>query len=51
MLQVSSPHIDRNNTSSSFTLPSELKGIWDKLVKEQILDAFPDFLDEYKELV
>ena len=42
---------NRNNTSSSFTLPSEFKQSWDELVKESILDAFPDFLDNYEELV
>jgi len=42
---------NRNNTSSSFTLPSEFKQAWDELVKESILDAFPDFLDNYEELV
>ena len=42
---------NRNNTSSAFTLPSEFKTAWDELVKESILDAFPDFLDKYHELV
>ena len=42
---------NRNNTSSAFTLPSEFKSAWDELVKELILDAFPDFLDRYEELV
>lgn len=42
---------NRNNTSSNFTLPSEFKGLWDELVKEAILDAFPDFLNNYEELV
>lgn len=42
---------NRNNTSSAFTLPSEFKSAWDELVKELILDAFPDFLDKYGELV
>lgn len=42
---------NRNNTSSAFTLPSEFKSAWDELVKELILDAFPDFLDKYEELV
>jgi hypothetical protein len=42
---------NRNNTSSAFTLPSEFKSAWDELVKEAILDAFPDFLDNYEELV
>jgi hypothetical protein len=42
---------NRNNTSSAFTLPSEFKAHWDELVKESILDAFPDFLDNYEELV
>lgn len=37
-----------NNTSSAFTLPSEFKKLWDELVTELILDAFPDFLDKYK---
>ena len=37
-----------NNTSSAFTLPSEFKKLWDELVTELILDAFPDFLDQYK---
>ena len=36
-----------NNTSSTFTLPSEFKKLWDELVTELILDAFPDFLDHY----
>lgn len=40
-----------NNTSSNFTLPSEFKKLWDELVKEGILDAFPDFLENYKHLV
>ena len=40
-----------NNTSSNFTLPSEFKNLWDELVKEGILDAFPDFLENYKHLV
>jgi len=39
---------NRNNTSSSFTLPSEFKAEWDKLVKESMIDAFPDFLESYK---
>ena len=34
-----------NNTSSSFSLPSEFKETWNELVSEKILDAFPDFLD------
>ena len=51
MRRVSQVTLDRNNTSSSFTLPSELKGIWDSMVKEKILDAFPDFLDEHGVLV
>lgn len=42
---------NRNNTSSAFTLPSEFKQAWDELVKELILDAYPDFLDRYEELV
>jgi hypothetical protein len=42
---------NRNNTSSAFTLPSEFKSAWDELVKESILDAYPDFLDKYEELV
>lgn len=42
---------NRNNTSSNFTLPSEFKGLWDELVKEHILDAFPDFLNSYGEIV
>ena len=37
-----------NNTSSAFTLPSEFKKLWDELVTELILDAFPDFLEQYK---
>lgn len=37
-----------NNTSSAFTLPSEFKKLWDELVTELILDAFPDFLDKYQ---
>jgi len=37
-----------NNTSSAFTLPSEFKKLWDELVTELILDALPDFLDQYK---
>ena len=32
-------------------MPSEFKSAWDELVKELILDAFPDFLDKYEELV
>jgi len=40
-----------NNTSSAFTLPSEFKKLWDELVTELILDAFPDFLDQYKRFV
>ena len=40
-----------NNTSSAFTLPSEFKKLWDELVTELILDAFPDFLDNYKVFV
>jgi hypothetical protein len=42
---------NRNNTSSAFTLPSEFKSAWDVLVNEHILDAFPDFLDKYEELI
>ena len=37
--------VTHNNTSSAFTLPSEFKKLWDELVTELILDAFPDFLD------
>ena len=40
--------VTHNNTSSAFTLPSEFKKLWDELVTELILDAFPDFLDRYK---
>ena len=43
--------ITHNNTSSAFTLPSEFKKLWDELVKELIIDAFPDFLDQYKMFV
>jgi len=40
--------VTHNNTSSAFTLPSEFKKLWDELVTELILDALPDFLDQYK---
>lgn len=40
-----------NNTSSNFSLPSEFKNLWDKMVKEQIIDAFPDFLEDHETLV
>ena len=43
--------VTHNNTSSAFTLPSEFKKLWDELVKELIIDAFPDFLDQYKMFV
>ena len=44
--ELNSKHgVTRNNTSSAFTLPSEFKKLWDELVTELILDAFPDFLD------
>lgn len=36
-----------NNTSSQFSLPSEFKEKWNEMVSEQILDAFPDFLDKF----
>ena len=39
-----------NNTSSQFTLPSEFKKLWDQLLTEQILDALPDFLCDYKKM-
>lgn len=39
-----------NNTSSTFTLPSEFKKLWDQLLTEQILDALPDFLGDYKKM-
>ena len=32
-------------------MPSEFKSAWDVLVNEHILDAFPDFLDKYEELI
>ena len=37
-----------NNTSSTFTLPSEFKKLLDELITENLLDAFPDFIDDYK---
>ena len=43
--------VTHNNTSSAFTLPSEFKKLWDELVTEHILDAFPDFLEHYKSFV
>ena len=44
--ELNSKHgVTHNNTSSAFTLPSEFKKLWDELVTELILDAFPDFLD------
>ena len=44
--ELQSKHgVTHNNTSSAFTLPSEFKKLWDELVTELILDAFPDFLD------
>ena len=43
--------VTHNNTSSAFTLPSEFKNLWDELVTELILDAFPDFLGQYKSIV
>ena len=47
--ELNSKHgVTHNNTSSAFTLPSEFKKLWDELVTELILDAFPDFLDQYK---
>jgi hypothetical protein len=32
-------------------LPSEFKGLWDELVTEQFLDAYPDFFTFPYELV
>ena len=32
-------------------MPSEFKKLWDELVTELILDAFPDFLEQYKPFV
>ena len=29
-------------------MPSEFKKLWDELVTELILDAFPDFLEQFK---
>ena len=50
--ELNSKHgVTHNNTSSAFTLPSEFKKLWDELVTELILDAFPDFLDQYKQFV
>ena len=50
--ELNSKHgVTHNNTSSAFTLPSEFKKLWDELVTELILDAFPDFLDSYKQFV
>jgi len=47
--ELNSKHgVTSNNTSSTFTLPSEFKSLWDELVTELILDAFPDFLDQYR---
>jgi predicted nucleic acid-binding protein len=43
--------VTHNNTSSAFTLPSEFKTLWDELVTELILDAYPDFLGQYKQIV
>ena len=40
-----------NNTSCAFALPSEFKAAWDELVKELIVDAFADQLDNYERLV
>ena len=40
-----------NNTSSQFSLPSEFKEKWNEMVTEQILDAFPDFVDKFNVLV
>ena len=40
-----------NNTSSEFTLPSEFKEAWTQLVSEKILDALPDFLNNFHLLV
>ena len=39
-----------NNTSSTFTLPSEFKKLWDELCTDLLVDAFPDFLEDYKRL-
>ena len=50
--ELQSKHgVTHNNTSSAFTLPSEFKKLWDELVTELILDAFPDFLDQYQQFV
>lgn len=50
--ELNSAHgVTHNNTSSAFTLPSEFKKLWDELVTELILDAFPDFLDQFKSFV
>lgn len=50
--ELSSMHgVTHNNTSSAFTLPSEFKNQWDELITELILDAFPDFLSNYKHIV
>ena len=47
--EINSMHrVTKNDTSSAFTLPSEFKKLWDELGTELILDAFPDFLDQYK---
>ena len=42
--------ITMNNTSSTFTLPSEFKKLWDELITEHLLDAFPDLIDDYKKM-
>ena len=39
-----------NNTSSTFTLPSEFKKLWDQLLTEQVLDALPDFLGDFRKM-
>ena len=50
--ELTSVHgVTHNNTSSAFTLPSEFKNLWDELITELILDAFPDFLSQYKSIV
>ena len=36
-----------NNTSSKFSLPSEFKETWNEMVTDQIMDAFPDFIDKF----
>ena len=42
---------NQNNTSSTFTLPSEFKKSWEELVQETLLDVFSPFFEQHCLLV